>query len=84
MQKGNHFSELPKNEQVYQLFRNGKELFVRRQDNFIVRLFAISGNFVEIWYETEQNRIDRIEVINEDQLLYSYQDELNIIELINN
>jgi hypothetical protein len=79
-----NFSELPKNEQVYQLFRNGKELFVKRNKNFIVRLFALSGIFVEIWYDNRQNRIERIEVIDEDQLLNTYQDELNIGELINN
>jgi hypothetical protein len=77
------FVKLPKNEQVYKLFHDGREIFVRKQLNQIIKLFLIDNLFVEIWYCSPKNIIEKITVIDEDELINLYEKEINIKELIN-
>ena len=77
------FSKLPKNEQVYKLFHEGKEIFVRKQSQRIVKLFLIENLFVEIWYCSQKNIIENITVIDEEELINLYEKEINIKELTN-
>lgn len=77
------FNRLPKNEQVYILFHKGKEVIVRRHSKRIVKLFLIDNLFVEIWYCPHMNIIEKITVIDEEELISLYEKEINIKELIN-
>jgi len=77
------FNRLPKNEQVYMLFHDGKEVFVRKHAQRIVKLFLIENLFVEIWYCPQKNIIEKITVVDEDDLINLYEKEINIKELIN-
>lgn len=76
------FSKLPKNEQVYKLFNEGKEVFVRKQSQRIVKLFLIEDLFVEIWYCSQKNIIENIIVVDEEDFFNLYGKEINIKELI--
>ena len=77
------FNRLPKNEQVYKLFHEGKEVFVRKQSQRNVKLFILENLFVEIWYCPHKNIIENITVIDETELINLYEKEINIKELIN-
>ncbi len=77
------FNRLPKNEQVYILFNEGKEVFARKHTQRIVKLFLIENLFVEIWYCSQNNIIENITVVEEDDLINLYEKEINIKELIN-
>jgi len=77
------FSRLPKNEQVYKLFHEGKEVFARKHLQRIVKLFLIESLFVEVWYCPHMNIIEKIKVIDEEELIDLYEKEINIKELIN-
>jgi len=82
MKSINKFNELPKNEQVYTLFHDGKELFQRLEKNFIIRLFAVNGEFVEIWYNQKKNIIEKIDVVDNSELYINYGDSINLHELL--
>lgn len=77
------FRKLPKNEQVYKLFHDGKEIFVRKQSKRIIKLFLIENLFVEIWYCSQKNIIENITVVDEEELINLYEKEINIKELTN-
>ena len=64
------FNILPKNEQVYKLFHDGKEVFARKHAQRIVKLFLIENLFVEIWYCSHNNIIEKITVVDEEELIY--------------
>ncbi len=76
------FSRLPKNEQVYKLFNEGKELLTRKDSMFIVKLFSIDDLYVEIWYNAEKNFIDNIKVVSEQDLVKIYEKEIKLSSLI--
>ncbi len=77
-----NFNELPKNEQVYTLFHDGKELFSRSEKKFIIKLFVVYEQFVEIWYNSDKNIIVKIEVVTDKELYTKYGDNINLDELM--
>jgi len=77
-----NFNELPKNEQVYTLFHNGKEVLTRSQKSFVIRLFVVFGTFVEIWYNSNKNIIEKIETISDNEIIRNYGDKINLEELL--
>lgn len=77
------FRKLPKNEQVYKLFNEGQEVFIRKQAQRIIKLFLIESLFVEIWYCSQKNIIENITVVDEEELINLYEKEINIKELTN-
>ncbi len=82
MKSTKKFNELPKNEQVYTLFHDGTELFSRSEKKYVIRLFVVSEQFVEIWYDSEKNIIEKIETIAEKDIYNNYGDNINLDELI--
>ncbi len=82
MESTGNFSELPKNEQVYNLFRDGKELFSRLEKNYIIKLFVVYEQFVEIWYNSDKNIIEKIVAITDIELYNKYGDNIKLDEII--
>ncbi|MCF8367552.1 MAG: hypothetical protein K9G76_00825 [Bacteroidales bacterium] len=79
----NEFCKLPKNEQVYKLFHDGKEIFTRKKTNFIIKLFSFEKLYVEVWYNSSLNIIESIKVVDEKSLFKIYEKEISIDELKN-
>lgn len=82
MESINKFNDLPKNEQVYTLFHDGKELFSRTEKKHIIKLFVVYEQFVEIWYNSDKNIIVKIETVTDTELYSKYGDNINLDELI--
>ena len=76
------FNKLPKNEQVYTLFHEGKELLDRKDGEFVIKLFSVHEIFVEIWYNSTRNIIENIQVVHEEDLVKIYDREINLSQLI--
>jgi len=81
MKSTKNFNELPKNEQVYTLFHDGKELFSRSEKKYIIKLFVVFEQFVEIWYNSDKNIIEKIESVSDRELYRNYGDNINLDEL---
>jgi hypothetical protein len=75
------FRELPRIEQMQLLFDEGHELAGRIYLFFSVRLYSLKGFFVEVWYHQTTNRIDRIIVIDLEDVLQLYEKQINIGEI---
>jgi len=82
MESPENFSELPKNEQVYNLFHDGKELFSRLEKKYIIKLFVVYEQFVEIWYNSDKNIIEKIAVLPDKELFARYGDHIKLGEII--
>jgi hypothetical protein len=76
------FEKMNKTEKVCHLFKTGEELLCRREREFLIRLYAISDFFVEVWYRSPGNKIDRIEVVSQLQVTKKYEKEIEIEDLL--
>ncbi|HOW32609.1 MAG TPA: hypothetical protein PLP88_13675 [Bacteroidales bacterium] len=75
------FRELPRIEQMQFLFDYGNELAGRIYLYFSIRLYSCSGFFVEVWYHQTSNRIDRIIIVEPDDVLKLYENQIKIGEI---
>lgn len=75
------FRKLPVQEQVSVVLSNGKELLERIFVYYIVKLYHLDGLFVEIWYHQVTNRIDKVLVVEFDDVIHLYESQINISDL---
>lgn len=74
----NRFSPL---RQTQLLFEKGKELMCRYEGEYTVKLYSLNDFFVEIWYLAKINKVLRVEVVNIDDVIRQYENEINIMDL---
>ena len=76
------FYELPLKEKVYQIFEYGQEITSRPFLYFNIKLYHIYDFFAEVWYVPSGNKIDKVEVLNIDEVLHLYKNNFDISELL--
>lgn len=77
------FSKLPVEEQVTTILGHGNELMERIYIYYVVKLYSLDNFFVEIWYQQFTNRIDRVLVVDMNDILHLYESQINITDLFN-
>jgi len=82
MYSATDFTQLPKNEQIYSLFHEGKELLIRHTNHYAIKLFILNDFFAEVWYQSPRNIIEKIQVVSEEDLVRYYDKEINLSNLI--
>ncbi len=75
------FRKLPVQEQVSVILSNGKELLERIFVYYTVKLYLLDGLFVEIWYHQVTNRIDKVLVVEFEDVIHLYESQINISDL---
>jgi len=75
------FLSLPKPERVHRVLTQGCELIHRIKDNYTIKLFKFSGFFVEIWYLPGANKIDKIRIMDMEEVLHLYEKEIDISDI---
>jgi hypothetical protein len=75
------FLSLPKPERVHRVITEGIELMHRIHHEFTIKLFKFSGFFVEIWYLPNINKIDKIRIMDVEEVLHLYESEIDISDL---
>jgi hypothetical protein len=75
------FQNLPAERRVSLVLSDGIELLDRIYMFYVVKLYAFRGLFVEIWYQQIGNRIDKIKLVEVDDVLHLYESQINISDL---
>lgn len=75
------FVKLTKTEKVSYLFNSGEFLLTREHPGYLINLYLLADFFVEIWYTSPSNRVDKIEVVPNDEVLENYNDEIDLSSL---
>jgi len=75
------FDSLPESEKVTEVLAHGHELMHRIYIYYVVKLFRIDNLFVEIWYQQVSNRIDKVEVVELDDVIHLYESQINISDV---
>lgn len=76
------FDQCPIKEKVYLVFEHGNEIAARQFLYFNVKLYTLFGFFAEVWYVTNNNKIEKVETLSIDEILNLYKNEFDISELL--
>jgi hypothetical protein len=75
------FSELSINEKIEHVIDNGTEILNRIFLFYVIRLYSIEDFYVEVWYKTSTNKIDRVEPVQIDDVFHLYERSIDIEDL---
>lgn len=75
------FMSHPASERASLVLTEGEELMNRIYIYYIIKLFRYSDFFVEIWYAQTSNKIDKILVVDLDDVLHLYEKNIDISDL---
>lgn len=59
------------------VFQKGDYIGVSGYYNYRINLYSLYDFFVEVWYEPEENKIEKIELLESDKNLDLYIDTMN-------
>ena len=54
------------------IINSGEELMCREDEGYIVHLYLLSGLFIEVWYESDTQKIVNVESTNKDSIIRNY------------
>ena len=69
------YKNLPEGQKASVTLSYGKQISRRRTSNYYINLYSLDDFMVEIWYHSERNKIERIEIIEDTAVLDKYIDE---------
>lgn len=75
------FQNMSVSEQVTTVLGRGMELLDRIYIYYVVRLYKLDNLFVEIWYHQTTNRIDKVLLVEMDDVIHLYESQINISDL---
>jgi hypothetical protein len=75
------FSELTLNEKIELVIENGTEILNRIFLFYVIRLYCIDDFYVEVWYKTSSNKIDRVDSVEIDDVFHLYERSIDIEDL---
>jgi len=75
------FKEFNLNERMDIINLNGGYVGMRSYYAYRINLYTIYGFFTEVWYDTIENRITKIQVANRELVDKIYSDKVNIDNL---
>ena len=78
------FEALSLVEKAEHTLESGEEIMARIYMYYLIKLFAVSGFFVEMWYHQTSNHIAKVKTIEEDDILHNYGDEIDISDASGN
>jgi uncharacterized protein YaeQ len=75
------FSGLPIEKKVHIILNEGREVLDRIFMFYIVKLYTYNDLYIEIWYQQIGNKIDKVQVVELDDVLHLYEKQINIKDL---
>lgn len=75
------FMMMPKPERVHRVLTEGNELMYRIYLYYTIKLYQFSDFFVEIWYLPSSNRIDKVRIVDIDDVMHLYEKEIDISDI---
>jgi len=76
------FFDLPLLERAAAVLEYGKELISRIHMVYIVKLYCMGDFYVEMWYKQNGTRIDKLEVVDLEDVIRFYEKEIDISDLL--
>lgn len=80
--KSNDFRKLSVFNQVEMLFESGQHLLGRIYLFYNIHLYTLSGFYAEIWYRQADNKIERVVLLEETDVLDLYDKQIGLSDII--
>jgi hypothetical protein len=78
------FMALPAPTKASFVLNEGRELMDRIYIFYIIKLYIFSGMFVELWYKPASNKIDKVLIVELEDVLHLYEKNIDISDLFKN
>lgn len=75
------FNNMPLEEQITTVLGQGIELLDRIYVFYTIKLYKLDELFIEIWYKQTTSRIDKVIVVDLDNVVHLYESQINISDL---
>jgi hypothetical protein len=75
-----HFNNSILSEKFDLINQKGKYLGVREYYNHFINLYLVDDTFIEVWYFLAENKIEKIEIIEDQKILDLYIDYMNKLD----
>lgn len=79
--KESEFIALPQAEKVFLVLDQGQELMNRIYVYYNIKLYLYSDFYVEIWYKQTTNKIDKLIVVELEDVVHLYESQINIQDI---
>ncbi|NLN95063.1 MAG: hypothetical protein GX128_02700 [Bacteroidales bacterium] len=68
-------------ERAATVLEHGTELSSRIYMFYVVKLYCLGDFLVELWYRQNENKIEKIEVVDSEEIFHFYEKEIDISDL---
>lgn len=75
------FHNLPLMERAAAVLEHGVELISRIHVFYIVKLYCMGDFYVELWYRQNGNKIDKLEIVDLEDVIHYYEKEIDISDV---
>lgn len=75
------FAGLPIHRQAHLVINEGREILDRIFLYYVIKLYLYNGIYVEIWYQQVGNKIDKVQMVDLDDVIHLYESQININDL---
>jgi hypothetical protein len=79
--KSDEFCKLTIFRQVELLFEKGQPVLSRIYMFYNVHLYTLAGFYAEIWYRQADNKIERVIILDESDVLDLYDNQISLSEI---
>jgi hypothetical protein len=77
MNSNKYFKDYSLSEKFDLINQKGKYLGVREYYNHFINLYLVDDTFIEVWYFQAENKIEKIEIVEDQKILDLYIDYMN-------
>lgn len=77
------FYDLKMMERAAAVLEHGKELISSIYICYAVKLYCMGDFYVELWYRQNGNKIDKIEIVDLEDVIHHYENEIDLGDLFN-
>lgn len=75
------FASLSLLERAAVVLENGIELIDRIYMSYIIKLYRVGNFYVELWYRQNGNKIDKLDIVEWDEVVHHYMKVIDISDL---
>ncbi len=79
--KSNEFRKLTIFRQVELLFEKGQQMLSSVYMFYNIQLYTLSGFYAEIWYRQADNKIDRVILLDQSDVLDLYNNQIGLSDI---
>lgn len=72
------FYDLSLMERAAAVLEHGKELISRIYVCYVVKLYCMGDYYVELWYQQNGKKIDKLEIVDLEDVIHHYEKEIDL------